>query len=164
MTVAELIDRVLQVVREQFYGDKPARDFVRDRTALIRAIARYGFACHRNGWEFEPAQIVQDLLRLLPTIKPPDHQWLPRYLESCIDRSIRQRAEQLQAVARKHAAPAKVAQRGLGKLQVLPDTVIVREPGKIEQLDTLYRELRTLSRARKQVATPKPAAAQPALF
>jgi hypothetical protein len=164
MTVADLIERVLQVVREQFYAAKPARDFVRDRTMLMQAIARYGFACHRNGWEFEPAQIVQDLLKLLPTIKPPDHQWLPRYLESCIDRSIRQRAEQLQQVARKNAAPAKVAQRGLGKLQVLPETVIVREPGTVETLDTLYRDLRSRSRAGKQVAKARPAVAQPALF
>lgn len=163
MTVPELIERVLVAVRDHFYGAKPPRDFVRDRTALIRAISRYGYACHQNGWEFEPAQIVADLLKLLPTIKPPEHQWLPRYLEACIDRSIRQRAEQLQQAARKNARTANVASQALAKLTVLPATVIVREPGSIELLDALHRDLKRGARRKPATAT-KPTTAQPALF
>lgn len=152
MTVPDLIEIVLQKVREQFYGDKPARDFARDRTALVRAVARYGFACHRNGWEFEAHQIAADLVKLLPQIKAPDHQWLPRYLENCIDRSIRQRAEGLQAHARKNAAPAAVAARGLSKLTVAE----VRQPGTVEILDALYRDQRSRAKAKKKTATPAP--------
>ncbi len=144
MSVDDLISDTLDVIRSQFYPDH-AREFKRDETALMKAIARWGYECHRRGWEFDAHFIQRQILDLLNDIKRrgADVQWLPVYLHGAVGRWIGQRSEELQAHARRVAPHIVKIVKGLGKV----DAVV--EKTDTEILATLYRDLRTKQRRRR---------------
>lgn len=172
MTVADLIARVLQAIRAEFYGDdaRGAREFRRDERALTKAIARYGYACAERGWDFEPHEVCTALLQLLPQITKPTHQYLPVYLERCIDRHVGQRAEQLNERAKAARAVGRIA--GLTVEEAIKRTLDAAAQARprvttCETLATVYRDLAARSRkgreSKRQVAARQVAAAAPQL-
>lgn len=150
MTIPDLIDRTLRQIRLSFYGSDPqgVREFCRDRQALLKAIARYGYACQQRGWELEAEFIQSDLVALLGQLRkqPEQREWFPIYLEGAVDRRIRLRSEELSAEAKR--IDRKVS-KVVGKLQ--PGEI--RERTTTETLALLYRQLRT-GRPRKAKARP----------
>ncbi len=150
MTVPELINQVVLNIGHQFY-DERSRDFFRDRLALTKAVARYGYECEQRGWLFEPDSIRRDIIELLQQIKRTgaDIGYFPVYLESAISRHIGLRAEELQAEAR--AIPQKVSKIVNG----LKGVEVVRQPSAVETLAILYRDLAARRRRRPHVASAK---------
>lgn len=157
MNVPELISDVLRRIQSTDWYHGRVREFARDRNALQRAIARYGYACNERGWQFEPEEIHRDLVGLLRDIvnKGADIRYFPIYLENAVDRHIRQRAEELNDRAKRAKRPAAVTAR------VVSGTEVVRviEPTAVQLLDTLYRDLR----ARRKKA-PRTSAKQQSLL
>jgi hypothetical protein len=148
MTVPELIADLLRRIRSlDQYQDRP-REFRRDERALTKAIARYGYACNERGWQFQPNEILGDLVALLRQIveQNADIGYFPVYLEGAIDKHIRVRAEELNARAKAAKRPSAVAR------QIIQGTQVVRviEPTAVELLDTIYRDLK----ARRKIARP----------
>ena len=96
MTVAALIETVLRAIHRDFYSER-SKDFFRDRVALTKAIARYGFECNSRAWEFSTQEIQKALLALLNKIRQSkmDIKYLPTYLEAAVDRHLRERADEL---------------------------------------------------------------------
>jgi hypothetical protein len=137
MTVPELIDLVLGSISGQFYADH-VRSFLRDKRALTKAIARYGYECHQRGWEFDSKHILQAIMRLLQEIKRSDADidYLPTYLDGAVKRHIGQRAEELSAKAK--SVKPKVAQivRNTQAVQA------IREPSATEILAAVYKDLK----------------------
>lgn len=152
MTVPELIEDVLRRIHSlDRYHDRP-REFMRDRTALMKAISRYGYACNARGWHFQPNEILGDLVALLRQIveQNADIGYFPIYLEASVDKHIRTRAEELNERARKAKSPAVVSH----KIVHTTEVVRVLEKSPVEILDALYRDLK----ARKKTArATKPA-------
>jgi hypothetical protein len=166
MTVSALITRCLSAIRAQFYESKPA-SYCRDERALTKAIARYGYACNERGWQFDELHVTRAIVDLLPKIKPPHTQYLPTYLESCIDRHVRQRAEELneknKATPNRLAIALKAA-KGMADATEAVAAVAPRAPSATEQLDTIYRDLARRKRAARKVAAVKPMAVEQTLF
>jgi len=158
MTVAELITDVSRCVRNSFYADKPARDYLRDERAITRAIARYGVECERRGWHFQVDFIFHDLLQLLKAIKltNADIQYLPVYLEGAVDRHIRMRADELNTAAKTAKNVDVVASRIVAGVQ----RVAVVEKSTVETLALLYKDLKK----RKKPATKTVVAKQGSLL
>ncbi len=164
MSVDQLITEVLTNLRNHFYADKRPRDFLRDRTALMRAIARYGYECEKRNWQFDAAYIFRDLMALLLQIRTADQShhpqssilYLPVYLEGAIDRHIRQRAEEL-------SAHAKTIAPKIAKLTTNLKTVeAIREKTDTEILGALFK---TLRKPRRQASQPhRPATKQKELL
>lgn len=165
MTPTDVIERCLTAIREQFYAETPAdaRAYSRDHGALVKAVCRYGAECDRRGWRFDEMSVTQAILKLLPQIKRPDHQWLPTYLENCIDRHVGQRSEELQAEARK-LEPRIAAAMQAARTEALPGGVVVQPLCATEALALMHRELAARTRARRTVAKAKPVAEQASLF
>lgn len=158
MTPADAINRCLQVIRERFYHDQPERIFYRDKRALTKAILRYAYACHRMGWDFDAMTITQELLSTLIRIDASEVEYLPVFLEECIDRAVGMRAEKLgeldklnkHQLTKRRKDQGKYEDRGeasiekvIGRLRttVLPDTVVVVEKSDTEVMALLYKEL-----------------------
>lgn len=144
MTIPELIEAVLGSIRGQFYGDKPAREFLRDRPALMKAIARWGYVCAQRGWDFQSSFIARDLCLLLNEIKRQrvEIKYLPTYLHGAVDKRVRVRAEELQAAARLLAPKVNRSVAGIRP-------VVVVERSDTEVLATLYRGLSAQQRQRR---------------
>lgn len=151
MTVPELINDLLRRIRSTDWYHGRDREFKRDERALLKAIARYGYACNERGWAFEPDQILQDLLGLLRQIvnQQADVKYFPIYLEGAVDKHIRVRAEELNARAKQARAVARLAS------QMVVDTQVVRvvAPTAVETLDALYRQLK--QPRKRKVKPPK---------
>lgn len=164
MNVAQLIEHVLRKIAEAFYRDR-AQDFMRDKRALTKAIARYGVECHARGWDFHPETISTDICTLLKQIKQQknDIAYLPVYLEGAVDRSIRLRADEL---SEKHKRIANIVAGTAGGLK----PAAIREPTTVEILAALHADMKKQDRARKAAklalkkAPIKPAPVQPGLF
>jgi hypothetical protein len=148
MSVPELINAVLNAIRLVFYRDR-IREFKRDERALMKAIARYGYECDRRGWNFKPEDIQTELVNLLNSVwkNRAEIKYLPLYLEGAVDRHIRQRADELNAQAKKLST---VTRRAIGNLEVKD----VREQTTVEVLATLYKDLKRQKRAKRKPATP----------
>jgi hypothetical protein len=152
VTIDALISEVLNQVRNNFYADRPAREFLRDERAIMRAIARYGAECERRGWNFQVEFMWRELTALLRSMreKAADIKYLPVYLEGAVDRHIRLRAEELSAAAK---LPKNIAMR------TLKDVAVVQtiEATPVETLALLYKDLRKRqkSKQRRTVAAPK---------
>lgn len=144
MTVPELIDAVLASVRGQFYSDRD-REFMRDRTALMKAIARWGHECQRREWHLDASFIARELCDLLNEIKRSGAKWgyLPVYLHGAVDRRIGQRAEELQAASRKMAPKLARIVSGVQRVEA------VVTPSDTEVLARLYKDLASRQRARR---------------
>jgi hypothetical protein len=151
MTPADCINRCLTIIREKFYHDKPERIFFRDRTALTKAIARYGYACSQRGWEFDSVFVTRAVMATLVRIDDTDIQYLPVYLEQAIDRSVGQRAEELNAQDKRNKRNREMT-KALQRIQssIIPDNQPVFEKSDTEILAQLYRQLNT--RKPKKVA------------
>ena len=167
MNVGQLIDHVLRKIAEAFYRDRP-QDFMRDKRALTKAIARYGVECHARGWDFHPETISTDICTLLIQIKQQkgDIAYLPVYLEGAVDRSIRLRADEL---SEKHKRIANIINSTAGGLK----PAAIREPTAVEILAALHADMTKQARQRKAAKKAlktagqkpvKPAAIQPGLF
>ena len=151
MTLPELIDEVLAVIRSQFYGER-TREFMRDRTALMRGVARWGHECHQRGWQFDAPFIASELLTLLNEIKRAgaEFRYLPTYLHGAVGRSVGQRAEELSAQAKHERGRVTPAARLVNEVISGVRTVTaVREPSPTEQLARLYADLGRRQRARR---------------
>jgi len=100
MTIPDLIHTVLRDIRLRFYGDR-TMEYCRDKQALLKAIARYGYACDSRGWDLQPEYIARDIIALLKQIQTQGGPkgYLPVYLEGAVDRHVRLRAEEIQAEA-----------------------------------------------------------------
>lgn len=136
MTIPELIDLVLDAVHTKFYTDRP-REFLRDRTALMKSVARWGYACHQRGWDFKPQFILKEIMTVLLDIqaKGREFKYLPVYLQGAIDRSVGQRAEELQAASRVLAPKVAKLIRNTERVEA------VVEKGNTETLAAVYRDL-----------------------
>lgn len=141
MSIDDLITDTLDVIRSQFYADRP-REFKRDETALMKAIARWGYECRARGWHFDAQFIQRQFLELLNDIKRrgAEIKWLPVYLHGAVGRWIGQRAEELQAQARSIGTKATKIVQGVRSV----DAVV--EKTDTEVLATLYRDLRRKQR------------------
>jgi hypothetical protein len=162
MTVADLIARCLSAIRSQFYEDQAPRNFHRDERALTKAIARYGYVCNERGWQFDELHVTRAIVDLLPKIKPPDRQYLPTYLENCIDRHVRQRAEELSAKAKATPNRLAIVLKAASAMATATEAAAVvtpRAPSATEQLDQIYRDL--ARRKRTAVKQAKAIKAQP---
>lgn len=159
MTIPDLIDLVLNAIRNQFYADR-VRDFKRDERALTKAIARYGYECHQRGWEFDQKHILAALMKLLNEIKRSDADidYLPLYLDGAVKRHIGQRAEELSAAAK--STPLNVARLVKGVKAV----EAIREPSATEILATVYNDLRRRRRPKPQIRRDKLRESQTSLF
>lgn len=148
MSIDDLITDTLDVIRSQFYADRP-REFKRDETALMKAIARWGYECRQRGWHFDAQFIQRQFLELLNDIKRrgAEIKWLPVYLHGAVGRWIGQRAEELQVQARSMGTKVSKIVQGVRTV----DAVV--EKSDTEILATLYRDLRKKSRSRR--AKPK---------
>ena len=145
MTIPDLINDVLRRVRFSFYHGKD-REFARDHRALMRAIARYGYACNERGWHFQPDEILRDLVALLRQIVEQDAEikYFPVYLEGAVDKHIRTRAEEFNERAKASKAVPRLVERAVAGKQV----VRVVEPTAVELLDRLYRDLKPRRKGR----------------
>lgn len=150
MTVPELIQDMLRRIRslDRYHGRD--REFKRDERALMKAISRYGYACNERGWHFQPNEILGDLVALLRQIvnQNADIKYFPIYLEGCVDKHIRTRAEELNRRAKAAKATPRLVER------TLADKTVVRvlEPSAVELLDKVYRDLK----ARRKIKVAKP--------
>lgn len=158
MTPLDLIDRCLKVIYDQFYHERPVQVFYRDKKALTKACLRYAFVCDQMGWQFDSFFITKQLIKTLVGIEAKDVQYLPVFLEACIDNSVRQRADELNekdklhrlGIAKARKSHGQFADRGSQSLEkvvgrikdsILPDTVVVVEKSDTEVLAAMYREL-----------------------
>lgn len=140
MNVADLIQNLLGTISREFYADRP-RDFFRDYTALKKAIARYGHECNQRNWHFDVCHIR--ILRILRSMreKKASIAWLPRYLESAIDQSIRERADYLNEKAKK-------IENICPKISDTLKPVVMIQATDVEILFSLYRQLKSTRRRR----------------
>jgi len=149
MTIPELMTRVLDAIRNQFYADRP-REFLRDERALSKAVARYGYECHRRGWEFSAEDIRRDLMDLLNQIKRlnADIGYLPVYLEGAVARHIGQRAEEL-------SVKAKYARPQVDKIVTgLQSVKVVIQATNVEMLSAFYLHQKQVQRQRRAARKP----------
>lgn len=164
LKLEDVIDRCLGAIRVQFYEQHPARDFNRDYGYLKKAISRYGHQCEERGWELDEFTVLQNVLGLLRKLKAPDHQYLPTYLEACIDRHVGQRAE---AIQEQHRALAPRLQRLRDESAKSVNRDISAEAAATVRLAQLHKDLAEKARrkrleARKEKTEPKQI--QPTLF
>ena len=159
MNLADLIDCLLTRIRREQYPNRE-REFMRDRNALLKAIARYGYECQQRAWQFEESKIFTEINQLLDTMrgKRDQIQYLPVYLEWAIDRHIRQRADELSDEAKK-CGPRIWS---LVKQVEEDGKRIVVKATPVETLAALYRDLGKRERRARRGAAPK--ILQPALF
>lgn len=152
MTVSELIQDMLRRIRslDRYHGRD--REFKRDERALMKAISRYGYACAERGWHFQPNEILGDLVALLRQIvnQNADIKYFPIYLEGCVDKHIRTRAEELNARAKAAKATPRLIEKAMSDKSV----VRVIEPTAVELLDKVYRDLAS----RRKIKAAKPVA------
>ena len=144
LTVPALIDLVLEscAAFERYQGPAGKRAFLRDQNQLIKAIARFGYVCHQRGWEFSADEIVDPILKVVSSLRGREDEikmWFPRYLECAIDRHVRLKAENYNALAKsKRAVPRLVAKAIEGTTAV----VAIREPSHTELLAAAYGDKR----------------------
>ncbi len=151
MTIPELLIEVLALLRDQFYADKPVGHWFRDRTALTKAVTRYGYECEQRGWEFDVSFIRQEIMAILQSCKKHDCiAYLPTYLSEAIGRHVREHAEELSAKAKVGRA---IAERALSKLRERPQGP--PPPSDTHLLMLLHQEIKSVARTRKARPTAK---------
>jgi hypothetical protein len=157
--VADLVDQVLRSIRGAWYPDD-ARGYLRDRTALTRAIARWGHECRARNWLFDAPFIERDIIAVLKQIKRSavDIKYLPVYLEGAITRSIGQRAEELSALAKRIDLKTTRIVDGIRPVAQVIETTAT------ETLAILYRDLRARQGRKRRTAAASPRTSQPSLL
>lgn len=147
MTVADLITAVLDALRSQLYADAPAAHWFRDKTALTKAISRYGYACDQRGWQFDVPFLLKEIMGIVVVVKRQQITgYLPVYLSEAIDQHIREHAEELNTKAK---AIRTVAEKNIGKLHVNQPPV---GPSATELLALLHIDLKRQAKARRKPA------------
>lgn len=155
MTAADSIQRCLTVIFEQFYAGKPTSMFYRDKRQLTKAICRFGQSCTLMGWDFDANFITRHIVGLLVRISRTDFDHLPSYLESAIDSSVRQKAEELGEADKlrkftttdKGRYPTKRGEQAIDavignlKAAVLPDSVVVVKESDTAVMANLWKTL-----------------------
>ncbi len=142
MTPADSINRCLQVIKEKWYDDKAERIFYRDKRNLTKAICRYGYVCSQRGWEFQAHEVTGAILNVLIRIDAKEAEYLPVFLEACIDRHVRQRSEEISEQAKALAYKKSMAKAmGVMEKSIVPDSVRIIEKSDTEIMATMYREL-----------------------
>lgn len=124
---------VLSKLRLKFYEDRWL-EFEKDKTALIKAMARYGFECNRRHWQFSVEDIFQAISGVIARITRKDIDYLPAYLESAIDGYVRSKAEELSDQAKTTNHNCHYVLGGLKPVMVI-------EKSGTEQMDKLYKTL-----------------------
>lgn len=160
-TVEDLIEVVMDRVKVRFYHGRPAREWARDRNALLKAVMRYGYECSRRGWRFEADMLAVRLLNLLNDIERPEGEgWFPVYLETAVDQHVRERAEEIQAAAAQTEAVLAKVRAGL------PVTTEARPPVASEMAAAVFQELkrRQAEKAEQQRLDRQMRPAEPDLF
>lgn len=160
MTVDALIDLVVRrICQEHYVGTSRQQFFHRDRVALEKCVARYGYECDQRGWSFEPDEIWAEIMRILDGIKERTDAiavWFPVYLEAAIDRHIRIRAEELSAASRKTSNVVGRFEDLARKIAEKNAASPVREPTAVETLSALYKSLEIRRKQRrKQCGSPR---------
>jgi hypothetical protein len=150
--VPELISTVLTSIQNQFYIDKP-REFLRDQTALMKAIARFGFTCNQNDWQFTAEEILKAIMDLLQTMKARSESigYLPVYLQGTVDRHLRQKAEEYNERAKAKRGANFITKNFLS--EVKPTEVVI--PTDTEVLAKLYADLKAKRKAKIKKAPVK---------
>lgn len=151
MTPSDAINRCLQVIYERWYADKSERLFFRDKRALTKAICRYAYVCNDRGWEFEAMELCKQILHVLVRLDGSKAEYLPVFLEACIDSHVRQRAEEIQEHARKNAQ-RKFREKAVDEIRkaVVPDSVVVVQKTATEVLAELYKDLSRRSKPERK--------------
>jgi hypothetical protein len=151
MTVAELIDSVLDAIWRQFdcYRNR-VREFHRDRRALMKAIARVGYACEQNGWQLDAVECLKVVMTVLIDIRrhQEDVKYLPVYLDAAIGKHLREKAEEY-SEREKRRGPRQTAALARESVAGLTVVTAVTEKTAMETLSELYVALR---RARRKKA------------
>lgn len=117
----------------QFYREHST--FFRDRQAIQKAIARYGYVCANRHWFPSVQFIYEEITKVLDsTLKhKADIRYLPLYLEHAIDAAVRLRSEEL-------ALEAKKIENIFAR--AVPKQFVVKvEPKPVEVLAHLYKSL-----------------------
>lgn len=145
MTTEALIEKVLDAVWKDHYTPRD-REFHRDKTALIKCIARYGYLCKQRNWHVEPDFILREIMSVLQRARKQkaDIKYLPAYLESAITRAVGQRSEEI--------AEQALNNTNRHLLKVVKEATVVNavlQPTAVEILSTLYKNIATLKRAKK---------------
>lgn len=143
MTIPEIIDRLLDKLRRDFYKDR-YREFKRDERSLVRALVTYGHECNKRAWNFEADFVYQELMKLLVQIRTSeaDIQYLPIYLEGAVRRHIGQRADELNAKAKAIAPKIGAIINNLKPVEA------IREPSAVEVFSQMFRGIKKIQRAR----------------
>ena len=137
MTVDQLIEEVLNSIRNHWYADR-IREFKRDERALMRAILRYGYECDQRGWPFDVPFIFGELMTLLKKIRTTDAdiKYLPVYLDGAVKRWIGGRAEELSARAKTIRVQTHRTVAALGRVEA------IHEPTGVEVCAAVFKALR----------------------
>jgi len=147
---------------ERYRGDLGKLRFLRERNSLVKAVSRFGYECHRRGWDFSAEEIVNPILEVIRSIRGRESEiktWLPIYLERAIDRHVRIKSEEYSAAAKAKKSPAYLVPKIVGTTQ----QVVIREPTQMECLAAAYGDKKTTIRKnlrKAKAATAKPVAIQ----
>lgn len=133
--VADLIGKLESRIRHEFYRGHPT--FFRDRDAIRRAIARYGYECERRGWNPEPQFIHDEITRILDSafVHRADIKFLPVYLDHAIAMTVALRAEEIKA------SKQQIGNIVRGVFSAVEKVEIIREPTTAEVLSDLFKYL-----------------------
>lgn len=158
MTLDELTLKFLRRVQVGFYQTDP-RGFLRDRQALVKALARYGSICAQRGWALDAEFIYADIVRVLGSFenKKDRIEYLPIYLQHAIDQHCREHAEELRRAAQAHEdrVVTRVVERVSNGVRVVE---AVRTVPMVEQLDALGKTIKRSGPAKgKAKGKAKPA-------
>jgi hypothetical protein len=161
MTVAELINQTLEMIWNQFetYHRNP-HDFARDKNALMKAIARVGYACEQNGWQMDVEECRGVIMTVLNDIKLRQDRinYLPVYLHGAIGRHLGQKAEEYSAKqkARGSRSADNLVRRVREKLDGVEVVTVVKEKSATETLSELYIALKKTRRKKPAVKDKQP--------
>jgi hypothetical protein len=160
MTVAELINQVLDLIFQQFecYQELRVRDFMRDRPALMKAVARLGYTCEQNGWQLDVQECKQVLMAVLQDLKLRQDRinYLPIYLEGAVKRHLGQKAEEYSARQKSRGSNRQTAVIARESLDGVTVVTAVKEKTATETLSELYVQLKKCRRKK----SPAPAKQQ----
>lgn len=159
MNPAELIEQVLTHIQRQFYCDFPARDFFRDRTDLIAAIATFAHECNVRDWQFDASFIYREISKILTSFKHSgtEIKWMPIYLQDAIRRHIGEHAEELKELAKSNRGSAISSARLVPGLIGRLRPVQILEPTAVEIAAKLYHDIRAIRRKRAATTRAKTA-------
>lgn len=143
MDPIEAINRVMRSIHDQFYVEtRSPREFNRDYVPLRKAVMRFAYEFSQRGWELTEIEFVQAFLKFLPTVKETDHQYLPRFLETCVTRHIGQKAEEYSAAQKKSRMTGKLVDDLKSRMQLKPEDQATRGTEAIAKLYDMAKQMK----------------------